>query len=151
MRYIAHRGLTHGPDKDLENKPSQIAKAIHEGFDCEVDLWAFIEDNRYQLFLGHDEPQYNVDYGFLAGQPLWIHAKNLTALQWLIKQGKRFNYFWHQEDDFTLTSEGFIWTYPGKTLTKSSICVMPEWNYDIAEFNFDCYGVCSDFVGLMKK
>ena len=27
---------------------------------------------------------------------------------------KSLNYFWHQTDDFTLTSHGYIWTYPGK-------------------------------------
>lgn len=151
MIYIAHRGLINGPDKELENHPEQIKSVVKLGYECEIDLWAQIEDNRYQLFLGHDGPQYKIDYDFLSGQPFWIHAKNLNALKWLIKQGKKFNYFWHQNDDFTLTSEGFIWTYPGKQLTKSSICVMPEWNYDISEFSFDCYGVCSDFVGLMKK
>ena len=39
MIYIAHRGLTNGPDAQLENNPFQIAKAVKEGYDCEVDLW----------------------------------------------------------------------------------------------------------------
>jgi glycerophosphoryl diester phosphodiesterase len=147
MIYIAHRGLTDGPDKGLENNPLQIAKAVKAGYDCEVDLWVKGDE----LFLGHDEPTYRVDYTFLSINPLWIHAKNLEALEWLQNHHKKFNYFWHQEDDFTLTSEGYIWTYPGQPLTKKSICVMPEWNYDITEFNFQCYGVCSDFVGVMNK
>ena len=49
MIYIAHRGLTNGPDKELENHPEQIKRAISQGFDCEVDLWAFVVDNRYKL------------------------------------------------------------------------------------------------------
>ena len=24
------------------------------------------------------------------------------------------HYFWHQEDDYTITSKGIIWAYPGK-------------------------------------
>ena len=51
--------------------------------------------------------------------------------------------FWHQEDDVTLTSRGFLWTYPGKYLTPHSICVMPERaNYE----TIDCAGVCTDFI-----
>ena len=29
------------------------------------------------------------------------------------KIDKTFNYFWHQNDKFTLTSKGYIWTFPG--------------------------------------
>ena len=39
----------------------------------------------------------------------------------------KFNFFWHQQDDFTLTNRGYIWTYPGKCITPMSIMVMPEW------------------------
>ena len=150
MIYIAHRGLTHGPDAELENNPIQISKAVKLGYDCEVDLWVV----NGELFLGHDEPTYKVDYTFLSINPLWIHAKNLDALVWLQNHHKKFNYFWHQNDDFTLTSEGYIWTYPGKPLSENSICVMPEWNISTEHLhNFDqnCYGVCSDYVGLMNK
>mgnify|MGYP003336226375 CR=1 FL=1 len=80
--------------------------------------------------------------------------KGVEALVWLNKNQKKFNYFWHQEDDFTLTSEGYIWTYPGKELSENSICVMPERNMApdaLVNFNQNCYGVCSDYVGLMNK
>lgn len=150
MIYIAHRGLTQGPDKELENHPEQIMKAVRQGYDCEVDLW--VKDG--QLFLGHDEPTYKVDYSFLSINPLWIHAKNLDALVWLRKQHKKFNYFWHEEDRFTLTSEGHIWTYPGQMLSQHSVCVMPERYMsleDVKQFTSNCYGVCSDYVGLMNK
>jgi hypothetical protein len=40
------------------------------------------------------------------------------------------NYFFHQEDDITLTSKGYIWAYPGKQPIKNSIAVMPELNKD---------------------
>jgi hypothetical protein len=147
MIYIAHRGLTDGPDKLLENNPKQVLKAIEQGYHAEVDLW-FVNS---ELFLGHDAPQYLISEKFLQNFSLWIHAKNLAALRWLYDTD--FNYFWHQEDDFTLTSKNWIWTYPGKELTSRSIMVMPEMhNYDLSGLNnLNCYGICSDYVDKISK
>ena len=53
------------------------------------------------------------------------------------------HYFWHEEDDYTITSKGIFWVYPGKTLIKNSICVLPE----LSSYNdFNCLGICSDFI-----
>ena len=64
-----------------------------------------------------------------------------------------FHYFWHQEDDFTLTSKNYIWTYPGKPYTPKSIIVMPEDNLKLFDFNqikeYDVYGVCTDYPNLI--
>ena len=58
------------------------------------------------------------------------------------------HYFWHQEDDYTITSKGIIWTYPGKLLLKNSICVLPElFNKQI----LNCLGICSDYIQNYKK
>jgi len=149
MKLIAHRGLTEGPDKQLENQPGQILQAIDQGFDCEIDLWVV----NSELVLGHDEPQYNINRNFLIeyGSNLWIHAKNLSALRWLTDE-PQLNFFWHQNDDFVLTSKGYIWTYPGKELTTQSIMVLPEWDYpQLEQFIMpNCYGICSDFVKKIK-
>lgn len=150
MIYIAHRGLIHGPNRELENLPSHIEHVIDLGYHCEVDLWV-VDD---KLFLGHDAPQHQIESIWLKNKPLWIHAKNLEALNRLIYLHGMYNYFWHQNDDFTITSFGYIWTYPGKPLTKSSICVQPEWDTppeNLVDFNENCYGVCSKYVGSMKK
>ena len=144
MIYIAHRGLVDGPNKELENNPTHI-KQVLKRYDVEVDVW--FKDGKW--FLGHDGPTYEVDFEFLEQPGLWIHAKNLPALY--VLTGTFTNYFWHQEDDFTMTSHGYIWTYPGKQLTKHSICVLPEWNNKVENFDSECYGVCSDFVELMNK
>ena len=153
MIYIAHRGLIDGPNTELENNPEHIDSIVKMGYDAEIDLWAYEIDGKYQLLLGHDEGKYQVDYHWLAGKPLWIHAKNLASLHWLTKHKRSFNYFWHQNDEYTLTSEGFIWTYPYKELTENSICVQPEWNPDInlREFNPICYGICSKYVSIIKQ
>jgi len=78
---------------------------------------------------------------------LWCHAKNLQAFEALLKVG--VHCFWHQEDDYTLTSKGIIWAYPGKAVTENSICVMPErFNSDIDP---NCLGICSDTVEHYRK
>jgi hypothetical protein len=147
MKLISHRGLLDGPDQTLENRPDQILTVCNQGFDCEIDLW-FVNS---QLYLGHDEPQYKISHDFISNNNLWIHAKNLDALHFL--STTTFNYFWHQTDDFTLTSKGFIWTYPGKDLTDASIMVLPEMfdpSLDIIK-NSVCYGVCTDYINKIKE
>ena len=78
---------------------------------------------------------------FLKNKKLWCHAKNIEALFEMLEH--EVHCFWHQEDDVSLTSKGYIWTYPLKPLTSQSICVQPEL-YN-ANFNH-CLGVCSDFI-----
>jgi len=141
MRFIAHRGLMHGANVNIENRPEQIRLARESGFDCEIDLWRV----NSELYLGHDAPLYPISEFFLNDTQLWIHAKNLDALYWLTHT--KYNYFWHQGDDFVLTSQNWIWTYPGKELTDRSVIVMPEWgDPGFKSMDFGCYAVCSDFV-----
>lgn len=138
MIKIAHRGNLKGPNQRFENEPSYIIEALKEGFDVEVDVW-LMED---KLYLGHDMPEYLVGLNFLKSDKFWCHCKNIEALQFLIKNNIRC--FFHDTDDATLTSDGYIWTYPGKHLTENSICVMPErTNWEIKSY---VAGVCSDFV-----
>jgi hypothetical protein len=147
MKLIAHRGLYEGPDKKNENHPHQITKAWSLNFECEVDLWMLGQE----LWLGHDNPQYQIKEDFLSSGPLWIHAKNLKALEFLNKSNNLF-YFWHQEDDFTLTSNQKIWTYPGKLQTVNSIIVMPElFDPEFKNLDFSCYGICSDYVLKIRE
>jgi hypothetical protein len=145
MKYIAHRGLIDGPNKELENRPEQIKAVLGMGYDCEVDLWRIGQ----KWFLGHDEPQYEVDEDFVKLDGLWIHCKNLAALYMLSTSTDfLYTFFWHQNDDFTLTSDGYIWTYPDKDLSNISIAVMPElfpkyWEY-IKQV--EIAGVCTDYI-----
>ena len=148
MKLIAHRGLTQGPNKNIENHPEQILKAIDQGYDCEIDLWKINAD----LWLGHDRPQYLIGQKFLDRnyKNLWIHAKNLDSLYFLT--GAAYTYFWHENDAFTLTSNRYIWTYPGHELTDQSICVLPEWgDPNFNKLDSNCYGICSDYVEKIKS
>lgn len=146
MILIAHRGNTAGRLESHENEPTYIDLAIKKGFDVEVDVWH--KDN--QLWLGHDCPQYGVDLRWLRERlsKLWVHCKNTEAVVYLKECGYDFNYFWHQEDDLTLTSKGHIWAYPGRQPIKGSIAVMPEINGDDIS---QCSGVCSDNLDTFLK
>lgn len=142
MKFIAHRGLLRGPDKELENRPEQIKSALKRGYHCEVDVRCI----NGQWMLGHDNPDYAVDFDFLEQPGLWIHAKNLDAL-YILGADPKLNFFWHYTDEHTLTSQGYIWTFPGKQLTAHSVQVLPEWSDpNFENMNWECYAICTDFV-----
>ena len=48
----------------------------------------------------------------------------------------------------TLTSLGYIWSFPGKQPIKDSIAVMPEIHNDDTS---KAIGVCSDFIENYKQ
>ena len=142
MIYISHRGFINGKDTKLENNPDQINYLLEQNINVEIDVRFY----KNKFYLGHDEPSYEIDKKFLNNSKLWCHAKNYETLNVLTKID--CHYFWHQEDDYTLTSKGVLWVYPGKKLTKNSICVLPELSdYKI----FDCLGICSDFIKRYKN
>lgn len=152
MKLIAHRGNINGPNPELENSKDYIEDAISLGYDVEIDVWyAQLTDSFY---LGHDSPAYKTDWYWLSKyiNYLWLHCKNIDALHILSKKTSGFNYFWHQNDDYTLTSRGYIWSYPGKTFTSQAVIVLPENTYsDMSELKvYNCYGVCSDYIKRLK-
>lgn len=150
MIYIAHRGLYNGPDFHKENHPDQIKDAIKNGYHVEVDIW--VVDKK--VLLGHDEPKYEIKDEFIDSRKFWIHCKNVEALYYFITHiSEKYNYFWHENDQYTLTSKNYIWTYPGKLLTDMSIMVMPEYldSSLLNTKNVICYGICSDYVEKIKE
>jgi len=142
--YISHRGNLEGKNPDKENKPEYINLALYAGYQCEVDLW-YIEHESFGkgFYLGHDEPLYKVTEDYLHTPGLWLHCKNFLAL-WQL-QFTKLNYFWHNNDDYTLTSHGWIWAYPGFPTANGAkaIAVLPEIdNTNTEKFS----GICSDFI-----
>ena len=146
MILISHRGNTNGKEESSENHPTYVDLAISIGYDVEVDVWYL----GGLLYLGHDKPQYVIDIKWFSDRltKLWIHCKNIDSILYFQECGYEFNYFWHQEDDITLTSKNNIWTFPGKKLTKRSIAVLPESvkDWELTE----CFGVCSDYIKNYK-
>lgn len=148
---IAHRGLISGPN-NKENHPDTIEDAISLGYDAEIDLRYF--DDYNELWLGHDNYQYEISLNWLKQfqNNLWIHAKSIQTLYYLSSINWNGNYFFHDTDKVTLTSNGFLWTYPNELLTPNSVMLMPEWHQDIHTFILKdkCYGICSDYVEILK-
>lgn len=142
MILISHRGNTIKSNPEKENDPEYLFKTIGQGFDVETDLW--LVNNK--LSLGHDKPQYTIELEFLKefNDKLWIHCKNIPALNFCLNND--LHCFFHNTDDVTLTSKGYIWTYPNNKLNLSgrSIAVMPETvgKWDLHKGS----GICSDNV-----
>jgi hypothetical protein len=137
MKIISHRGNLNGPNPSTENSIPAINIALSHGFDVEIDIWH--KNNNW--YLGHDKPQYLIDESFLQNKKLWCHAKNLNALYLMLKN-KKINCFWHQNDEFALTSKGYIWTYPTKDTRDNSIIVLRSEKDKIPK---KCFGICLDF------
>lgn len=152
MLLISHRGNLEGPNPEKENSPEYIFEAIKEGYLVEVDVWHV--NNKW--YFGHDNPQYEVKYKFISDNKknIWFHCKDIYSLYMLNEidhlNYEKVNFFWHQTDDYTLTSNGYIWTYPGKDLTNKSICVLPEQIGLELKHIEKCYGICSDYIKKWK-
>ena len=142
MILISHRGNLNGKS-NKENKPGYIHKALWQGFDVEIDVW-YVDG---EFWLGHDIPHYKIEENFLENPRLWCHAKSIDTL-YKMTSNSLIHCFWHQEDDVTLTSRGYLWTYPGKQLTKKSICVLPEFEDKKSKVILpkNVAGICSDFI-----
>jgi hypothetical protein len=148
MILISHRGNLNGRIPEKENHPDYIDEAMALGYDVEIDIWF----NDGFLYLGHDAIQYPITKEWLMhrSEKLWVHCKDLNSFEYFTEDGVKFaniNYFFHQTDDATLTSFGYIWAYPGKQPLKSSIAVMPELNNDNLS---KCSGICSDYIQKYK-
>ncbi len=144
MILISHRGNLNGRQPYRENHPEYIDEAIACGFNVEIDIW-FINN---KWVLGHDGGQFDIDKSWLDNRigSLWVHAKNLEALQNLYKTD--FHYFWHQDDHATITSKGYLWIYPGYQPIPNSISVLPEM---YGEEVSHCSGICSDYISHYVK
>lgn len=146
MILISHRGNINGRFESYENEPNYIDLTLKKGYEVEIDVW--YKDGH--LWLGHDKPQYGITLEWINKRKskLWIHCKNIEAIEYFNSLCDACNYFWHQEDTLTLTSKGYIWVYPGKQPVKNSIAVMPELFNDETSH---CLGICSDYIQNYKK
>lgn len=143
MKLISHRGNLNGPELSNENLLSSIEKVINLGFDCEIDFWSIGK----KFFLGHDKPETEISLSFLSEHKdyLWVHCKNLQALDQILDLPFELQAFWHQSDFFTLTTNGYIWTFPGQPTTTRSILV--NLGQDVIELKqLEVYGICSDYI-----
>jgi hypothetical protein len=142
MKIISHRGNLNGRIPEKENHPNYIDTALSSGYDVEIDIW--FRDEKF--YLGHDIPQYEIDINWIHDREnkLWIHAKNLGAVEQLLKT--ELNWFWHDTDKMTITSKGFPWAYTDTFFLGSYTVIKNEKN--IPEY---VKGICTDFPIEFKK
>lgn len=144
-RWILHRGLRNGPDAALENNEGELRSAIEEGWDVEFDVW--YKDGDW--YLGHDRPGAHPlrDRELLHSPRAWIHCKNLEAVV-AFQSMPAPHYFVHDKDDATLTSQNWIWCYPGHSAGQNSVYVLPErTGADMGALrNMNVGAVCSDYL-----
>lgn len=156
MKLIAHRANIYGPNSFNENKPKEIDKCIELGYDVEIDLRKRSNSKDCDFFLGHDDYTYKISLEWLSERKdhLWIHCKDLETLYKFSSIDSGYNYFFHESDDYVLTSKGYIWSYPLKPFTDISVVVLPEWNYYV-DFEslkkINCYAICTDYVAKLEE
>lgn len=150
MLLISHRGNTVGPNKQDENKPGYLESAVCAGFNIEFDIRVI----NNQIFLGHDQPQYQITEEWLLKylKVSWAHCKNYEALVFFTQFKNSINYFWHENDRYTLVSNGKVWIYPGQEYIPGGIIVLPELFSDVSDtfFEKNIYAVCSDYIDTIR-
>ena len=170
MKIISHRGRgirarPEFPFAPLDNYPSQIDFILRETqFDIEVDIRTGKDGNFYY---GHDSCKNLVSDSverLLNNPRLWLHCKNIQTFTYFAAHGKQqCNYFFHETDDATLTSNGLVWVHPTAIdryadwyLDKVVICandILPgELILDyisITDLQM-CHGICTDYPEAIK-
>ena len=145
---IAHRGNINGPCEE-ENSPTHIRKALELGYDVEVDAWFDMGENRW--FFGHDTPTHEVEHSFFSSllnphaTKIWIHAKNIQAVEKLSETG--MHWFWHDKDKMTLTNQCVVWCYKG-VYVKEGITVELGEPRLIPD---KVLGICTDYAKLWQE
>jgi hypothetical protein len=151
MKWIAHRSNFTGAFPEFENDPSHIDKALLMGYDVEIDIWK-CEEN---WMLGHDFPQYEVGFDWLADRSNYLlcHLKNKEAFV----LPDFFNKFWHDSDDYVFTSKGWVIVHSGLDIIEGSVCMMPEHHPNFGREGCPLrsgivpYAICTDNIEECKR
>ena len=149
MKAISHRGNICGKEPNRENTREYVEVALSSGYEVEIDV-RFKDGS---LWLGHDGPEEVIDLNWLFknADRLWIHCKDIQGIMLLreIDNGT-LNYFGHANDDFVLTSRGFLFCLPTDVLNNKGVLVMPEFfDYTVKPSN-EAYAVLTDFPETFK-
>lgn len=145
-KLISHRGNLSGPNPEYENKPSYVEEALSLGYDVEIDVWV----NKNSFYLGHDKATHLVSKVFLQNQSLWCHAKNGRALQKMLEND--IHCFWHQNDTYTITSRGYIWTADIYAYLSERTIIMDAGQKKRSIFFPEKVGgFCSDWISNFKN
>ena len=154
MIYIAYRGLFHGEDPTIENTPNQVSTALLYGYNAMVDAWRV--DG--QLYLGTDQPLYEVSEKYLQNTRLWINCCNQEMYNWIsVQKPKLYRHYFQLPygpiPSYVTTNSGYYWTFQDTPINNQSIMVVPE-SYDrglLSTVHLHCYGICSIFLGFIRR
>jgi len=144
MKIISHRGYLDGENEIQENNPIYIDECLSNGFDVEVDLRL----NSNKFYLGHDIEKYiiSIDWILERKEFLWVHCKDIYSIQYLIESELDINYFWHENDLFTITSKNYLWAYPNKKVYQKAVNVLPEKNWGFKKIvEEQIFAICTDY------
>lgn len=145
--HISHRGNL--KSNEWDSNPIRVSQVLDSGYHCEIDLWSINKS----FYLGHDGPKFEINYDWLESRAskLLIHCKNFASLSEIERRSKSeynsLHYFWHQQDNYTLTNKGIVICYPGVQAVDRGIQMIAEqWG----EVNKNGYGICSDYIETFK-
>ena len=156
MILIANRGNLYGPLPETENSTDTLNDAIARGFHVTIDLWWYDDC----FWLGTRSPKYKLmgggeDWLQYSMNSLWIHARDPEALRRASDLG--LNVFWHQTDEYALTTWGYMLGFYGRPpVGDQFVHMMPEVATLPLETTFTehvldacehSYAVRSDYVG----
>jgi len=146
MMLIAHRGNFNGPNLKEENTIKYIENALKNGFEVEID----VKMHKNNIYSGHDKPIEVLTEKWLNKyyKKLWIHCKDAQSLKYFANHNK-YNYFWHEDDAFTITSKGFILSHIDNNINKLSGKFI-KINFNNKKINGNFVGILSDYVILYK-
>jgi len=144
MRLVSNRGNTTGPNPMRENSPAYILETLQKGFYVKIDVTVVDK----VIFLG---AYFTVNLDFIQNEKIICQASDGLTLHFLMSN--QIHCFFQQKDNYSITTQGWIWTYPENILTPLSICVMPEWFLkDVQEASkLKCYGICSNYIEYIPK
>jgi hypothetical protein len=142
MFLIAHRGNVNGADPNKENRISYLEDAISKGYQVELD----VRMSRNQIYTGHDKPLDLITNDWLKKfkNKLWIHCKDIKSLNYFASLNQ-YNYFWHENDAFTITSQGFILSHVDNKIKKLSGQFI-KINFENKKINGNFIGIMSDYL-----
>lgn len=139
---ISHRGNQTGRQESEENSPNYIREALRSGFYCEVDFWV----QGSALKLGHDKGQFLIDAFWISDftNHLIFHCKNEEAIDFCDRNN--LHWFYHKNDEYTITSKGWVWGYPGSKPVTSKFVILDLDDHLTGNFGIskNVYAVCTD-------
>lgn len=143
---ISHRGNINGKTSE-ENSVNYIRKALEHQFidSVEIDVWFY--NNSW--WLGHDKPTYEINFDFIFHPRLLIHTKNLEAFSKLTKES--IHYFWHQDDEYTLTSFSIPIVHPKAKSIPDAIIMDHDLSIFSKQDYLNSYAICTDNVIELKR